>query len=380
MRIGGVFPFGEQCTAISLAAGATFTPPPGEYLIALGRVSVLQFWDNVNNLWRGLAGPGSTLPVSTDGTNYRVVNLSGVVQGCSFTPAGSAATNGIGTVATGVTVSFGTAPSSGRAAAAYPIVGGSINSTVTITQAGSGFLTPPHVFFDNPPIGGIKATAHCTLNSTGGIASIVVDNIGAGYVIAPNCYVQAQQGVYAGAPSGAAAAGPYPYPGLIGSTNGAVLTVNSTLTNSASLTGLVMTDYGVGYAGTTIPTVTLGGSISSAPTVTPIMSFSLTAATIVGGGTVYGAGVPPVFESSLGLVSATDLNNGVFLPRRASGTTTVAAGAVTVTTIEDPGFGIQKVPGISFMNTSVVPSTIATATAVVGGIQDTFILQPAVNG
>lgn len=380
MRIGGVFPFGEIASAISLGGGGTFYPTPGNYIVTTGLVTVLQYWDNLTNLWRTLLGPGSgPVPVSMDGTNWRFVNMSGVCNGVAITNAGTAYPNGIGVAATGVTLGFGSAPSAGRSAAGYVIVGGAINSTVAITQAGSGFVVPPHLVFDAPPTGGIKATGHCTLTTGGAIGAVVVDNPGAGYATVPNIAILPQTQFYAGAPSGGAAAPTYPAPGLIGGASGAVLTVNPALSGSGTITGVVMTDYGQGYAGTTIPTVSFtAAGLGSSGAGTAIMSMSMTGASSIVGGTSYTGG-SPIFETSLGLVQATDGANGVYLPRAARGTTTVAANAVTALNIEDPGFGFQKVPQIAIINVGDNAATIATATAVVGGIQDYSLIQPAVN-
>jgi hypothetical protein len=72
------------------------------------------------------------------------------------------------------------------------------------------------------------------------------------------------------------------------------------------------------------------------------------------------------------------LDNGFYLPRRAVGIATIAAGAVTGISIEDPGFAMQKVPLLAFVNNGSIATTQATATAVVGGIQDTSIIQTAI--
>lgn len=389
MRIGGVFNFGSPQSSVSLNGGEAYYPAAGNYLVSTGLCTVLQYQDPSEQIWRNVICPASLpVPISMDGTNWRLLNMSGVATGALVTNVGTSGTptNGIGTAATGVTVSFGAAPTNGRAASAYPIVGGSINTTVAISQAGSGFLVPPILVFDAPPLGGTRATGRVTsLTTAGGINAVTVDEIGAGYLTAPNITIIPQTQFYAGSGLGGVAAPAYPPPGNVGQSAtstanvpGAFLTVNPVLTNANRLTALVMTDYGFGYAGTTIPTITIGGTLTGAAA-TAIMAFSMQSITLVAGGVAYGAGAPPIWETSLGLVSANDQNNGVYLPRAARGVTTVSAGAVATFPIEDPGFGLQKVPTVAVINTSAIATTIATGTAVVGGIQDTSLLQLAVQ-
>lgn len=61
---------------------------------------------------------------------------------------------------------------------------GGVVTTVNITNAGAGYLTPPNVTF-SAPTSGTTATGFCTLNATGGIASIVIANAGSGYTSNP---------------------------------------------------------------------------------------------------------------------------------------------------------------------------------------------------
>src|SRR5262249_49954340 len=151
MRLGGPFPFGQGAVPVSLAGGGQFYFPAGAYLVQTGIVSCLEWFDPTLLQWRVVAAPNTEIQISPDGYNYRLVNLSGVVAGTAITNAGSGAVNGIGAAATGVTVSFGAAPSNGIAAAAYPIVGGAINTTVAITNGGPGLAHPPAPLLRPPP-------------------------------------------------------------------------------------------------------------------------------------------------------------------------------------------------------------------------------------
>ena len=392
-RIGGAFPFplaqvAEGGGLITLPSGGLFYPPPGEWLATTGNQTLMQWFDPINQMWRSVQQPAvQGQYISTDGYNYRLLNTSGACMGANITNAGSGATNGIGSVATGVSVTLG-APSSGQVnqtATAYAIVGGSVQAP-TITQAGSGFLTVPDIVIDPPPSGGIQATAIAVINSTGGISAITMVNSGAGYTASPNFWVIPQVGNYAGGPQGSFAAGAVPPVGVITTFNAVpgnqntgpagVQLTSQALTGSGTLTGIVVVNPGATYTGTTIPTVTIAGCGAAAATA--IMSFTVTSVTLGAGGAGYGSGAAPIWVTSVGLVSASN-NNSIFLPRNAIGTTVVSAGAVASFVIEDPGFGLQKVPVVSVLNTSAVATGMATGTAVVGGVNDSTLLQPRVQ-
>lgn len=391
MRIGGAFPFGQLTVPVQLAAGGVFYMPPGNYYTLLGGQSVMQFMDSNDIVWRNVGSPGTLIGVvACDGSNYRIANLSGVVVGGLITNAGSGATNGIGLTATGVTISFGAAPTNGIAASAYPVVGGKL-SGLTIAAAGSGFIFPPLISIDPPPVGGVTATATCTI-SGGVINSVTLQNPGAGYTAVPNVYITQQWNTYQGIgqpvnatvpttaqPPGAIATQQPPFlPGINWPTasGGASITCNG-LTGSGTLTGVGMASYGAGYTGATIPAVTITGCGAAA--ITPIMSMCVTSVTLGSGGSGYGAGAAPMWITSLGLVSGSDGDNGNYNPVDAQGVTTLTAGAVSAFTVESDGFGFQKVPVVAVLNTSAVATAQATGTAVCGGVADVSLISPAVE-
>ena|SRR5579872_1599481 len=270
-QIRGAFPFpyaqvAEGGGVITLASGGVWYPPPGEWLLQTSANLCVQWWDPIANTWRnGVSNSNTGDYFPSDGYNLRILNLTGIVQVASFA-AGSGGTNGIGFAATGAAVSIIASNTTGGAqATAYAIVGGSVQAP-TITQAGSGFVMPPVVVIDAPPIGGIQATATAALTAGGGIASITMSNVGAGYAASPNFYLIPQTAYYQGAPSGGVAAAPIPPPGLVFPANavpgnqntsptGAQLTSNA-LTGSGTLTGVVMINNGGGYTGTPTGTVT----------------------------------------------------------------------------------------------------------------------------
>lgn len=395
MRIGGPFPFPitDLYTGggrITLATGAVFYPPAGQYIWSSGALTLLQTFDPIQGQWITYGDPlDGSMAFDCDGSNWRLINISGTVQGGLITNAGSGAVNGIGTAATGVTIAIA-APTTGITATCYPIVGGAVVAP-TINQAGSGFLTAPFVVIDPPPYGGIQATAVASLTAGGALAAITMVNAGAGYAVAPNFYLIAQPGTYQGAPQGGVAAGAFPAPGLIDprsavpgvtpvfltGTGNALLNA-ATLTGSGTLTGIGIINNGSNYTGTTIPAFTITGAGAAAATA--VMSLTMTGISGLVAGAGYGAGAPPIWETSMGIVvTAGQLNNNDLSTTEARGVTTLSGGGVATFVIEDSGFGFQKVPTIAVINTSAIATGQATATAVVGSANDTSLLQSKVN-
>lgn len=394
-RIGGVFPFSQQMPAngdgvITLPSGGIYMIQPGNYLVTEGSQTNLQWFDPNGLIWRTTQPSDALNWISSDGTNFRLVNMSGVVIGANVTAVGSGGTNGIGATATGATVTFG-APAAGGAlatATAYPIVGGSV-AAPTVTQGGSGFLVPPLLMADPPPVGGIQATAVATISSAGVVTAVTMVNAGAGYTSTPNWYVIPQPPNYQGSGIAGVLANAFPAPGLVYPTNlpgGSTFTPNSSLTGcqltsvaltgTGTLTGIGGLNYGFGYSGTTIPVVTVTGV--GAATATAIMSMAMISVTVSTAGSGYTGAAVPIWESSLGLVSGA-FNNQIPIPRAARGVTTLTGGVVSTFVIEDPGFGFQKVPIISVFDTTSDNTTLAVGTAVVGGINDTSVLQGRVQ-
>lgn len=394
-RIGGPFPVNfSGAFPVSLSGGQIIYLPAGNFWGTLGSQTVLQWFDPVAYSWRNY---NNSTPFSfdSDGSNWRLVNMSGVVQGASITNAGSGGTNGIGAVATGTIVTFGAGSSgAGGTATGYAIIGGAL-SAPTVTQGGSGFVTPPLILIDPPPLGGIQATATATISAAGVLTAVTLTNAGAGYTSAPNIYVVPQFGFYPGLPSapGGTIAPNFP-PGQVTNaipgpfamgiapafplTAGALVT--TTLTGSGTLTGIVINGYGYGY--TTVPTITISnttGALSGAAA-TAIMSLSLTGLT---GGSGVGYTVGNVWESSLGVLTpgTTEFyNNNLLGVRTARGVLTSTAGALS---IEDNGFGFQKLLvagnfGVA-QGTSIAGTSIAFSGITMGGVTDTTVLQMMVD-
>ena len=276
-RIGGAFPLplaqvAEGGVRIALGSGGVWYFPPGEYIVTNDANTVVERWDPQEQLWAvfepAVANNGGY--ISTDGFNFRLHNVTGVISGNTITNAGSGMTNGIGATATGVSIAYAASNTTGYpTATGYVIIGGTIGAP-TVTQAGSGFLVPPAIIIDPPPPGGIQATAIAVMTAAGssGIASVTIVNAGAGYTSIPNFWIVPQPALYQGGPSGGVAAGPVPSPGLVypgnalpgnqnTSATGAQLT-GVALTGSGTLTGVHMINSGGGYTGAATVTFTGG--------------------------------------------------------------------------------------------------------------------------
>ena len=412
MRMGGPFPFNPAGSfPVSLGPGQYFYPPAGNYLVSLGGQTLLQTWDPINSNWRNLSpAPQATTAISVDGYNYRLINWSGVVAGALITNAGSGGVNGIGPTATGTSVAVAAPGGTGQTAKGYVVIGGAVGTaggSMTVTQAGSGFVVPPLILVDAPPVGGVQCTAISTITAGGALNSVTIVNPGAGYTSVPNVYVIPQFLDYPGQPTlpggagqtlyfppgqiaigpGSAAPGVLPQTFMQGltaafPTSAGALVTAPALAGSGTLTAIVLTDAGSAY-NTTVPAISFsGGSLAGGVAATAVMSWAVQSATQTAGtGFVVGEAI----QSTMGyLFSGTTaqrlLLNDYVLPRMMTGVLTNTNGTFS---IEDPGFGMQVVltsPNLGVQyNAAAAPTVAATYTIVMGGINDTSILQMAIN-
>jgi hypothetical protein len=380
LPIGISFSPTRGTNAVTLAASEVFVLPAGTYLIAPGQYSSIQFLDPVVGVWRTIDASVSGFPslVDSDGGNIRIANLTGTAVGALITNSGSSYTNGIGSTATGLTVTI-----SAGASTWVPVVGGAINSTVTVTAGGSGYLYPPVLVIDAPPTGGVQATATCTI-SAGAVNAVTVINQGAGYVTAPNVAVINDSRDTAG--------------------SGAILTVNATLANSGGLTALYPSNNGTAVTNTTtVPTFTFSPASSTAATC--LMNWTLYAGsnqatfgsgtstfTVGTAGVAYAANSKFLATTIGGIVTSSPASNtagpiistGLVQPRPAQllGTAT-AGGAIGSTEMNgalvlDYGFGWQSAPVtvVSGAGSITTVPVITTASTLMGGVYDTSFIQP----
>jgi len=358
---------------VTLGAGEVFNIPPGTWWVKTGPYTFLQWADPFGLQWKiRPCAKEDTVFVESDGSNWRLANTTGCPIGAVITTGGATNpyTNGIGTAATGVTVT----PSAG-ASVWVPVVGGAVSLTLATstgtTTAGTGYNFPPICVVDAPPAGGLQATAIVTSLTTGTVpvAAVQIINQGAGYTTVPKV-------TFIPDPREASASVPGP-------TTNAVVVL--TLTATGQLTGLYPVAHG--SAQTSVPTLTITTATTTA-LATVLMNFTVTGqgAYTTGGSSLGSLTLLSVSNTAASLTNfiTNPLHNGVQLtfPRPARIVATLSGGvasSTTGTTIEDGGLGIQQVPSMVPLysitsTTAVVPQP---GTATVGGITDTSYIQAA---
>ena len=345
---------------VTLLAAQAFVLPAGQYQVNPGRYTDLQWYDTVSLRWRTyVTQPGQPATISSDGQNYRIANTTGTAIGAVITNVGANLTNGYNPV----TVT----PNTGNSTWGT-LVGGSVNTTVTVTTGGN-FSLPPIIVWQpgsNQGAPYLQPTFTANLNSNGTINTVSVVYGGAGLASAGTIQALNQPGDN--------------YPG------GANISLNATLTNSGNLTAmwpLTMGNTGL----TAVPTFTFN---PSGPAATAIMNFTVSNFTVTTAGGNLGVSQPIAINTANGIVTATqnaaltgsDYAQGLAMPRPAwivanSGANANGNSNVGVI-VQDAGFHLQAVPVLfatpANSNGSIVTLPILAAT--VGGITDTSYLQP----
>lgn len=362
--------------SVNLQSGSAWVVPNGNFILKLAPQSVLQWLDSNSGLWRTTDSGYSShpIPVSSDGTNFRVLNISGTIQGVNVTAAGTLYKQA------NTTVSFA-APAAGTpsiTATGTPIIGGSLSFTVT--SGGTGYTNP--IFLIPPPqlCGGTPGLcipadiAACTL--TAGVISAPTGGFaGAGYVSAPLASsITLTPAQFASSPQVYLNSNAILIIDPAGS--GAVITAaitNGTAT-SGGLTGIVMTNPGAGYDGTHIPAVTITGATGSSATATALPSMALKSVTVAGTNTGYTSSV--LIETSLsnGTTNAQPIYDEFVLPRAARASAAQSGGVVGTPIVEDAGNGFQTVPLAKQVGNATADGSVnATFTAVVGGVNNQLL-------
>ena len=233
---------------ITMAAGQALPIPGGDWAINLGKYTTLQYLDPVSGVWMGETAEPGVNYVHSDGQNIRIANLTGCPIGAVITNAGTNYVQASTTVSASAGGSLWTA-----------IVGGALNTSLSITSAGSGYTiapivlipAPTNVALTNP---GVQATAYASISS-GTVSGITVTNQGAGYLTAPSITLL-----------------PSPYDPNYGSIVNA--TATATLTGSGTVTAVLCTNNGAPQA--SAPTLTIAG-VGSSATATATMCWTATA-------------------------------------------------------------------------------------------------------
>ena len=342
-----------------LAAGEIWTVPPGRWSISSGSgYSQVQWLDPVSGLWRPINPAVQYLTVNSDGTNYRVANLTGCAVGALVTNVGSGYVQSSTIVTASAGGSLWTA-----------IVGGAVNSTVTIgadskgNVGGTNFTYPPILVVQAPPAGGVQATMTCTV-SGGAINAVTVVDQGAGYQSAPGVLVI-----------------PNPMDPSLGLIT--IPTLTTTLTGAGDIAAVLCTN--PGSPQTSAPTLTISGAGSSA-TATAIMCLTVTAAT-VGAGSGYGgvagqiATAGGIVTTAAGAIVNPSISTGLFIPRPAQIYAPVSGGSLGTPLVVNGGlFQVAPLPVLVVNPTSAAP-TVGTAPALtMGSATDMILVQNLGSG
>ena len=353
---------GNPTNVVEIQAGQaiplTFNNQGGWYYVRNGGYSVVQQLDPVTGLWRK-AGAGATAGgieylFVDPGNNYRLANMTGCAVAALLTSGGSGYT-GVPTVV-----------SSGGSSLWKAIVGGAVNTTVTVTNGGSGYTYPPLVLFAAPPAGGLQATGYCTL-SAGAVSTVTVTDQGAGYASAPpvsfiNDLRETNN------------------PGS-GVTTGSGASAITTLTGSQTVTAVVCTDFGNPV--TTLPTLTFSGGGGSSAAATVLMCWSITGYTVVTAGAgLAGTFVQITAEDALPLTTPAYTNpssQGGWIGKRNANikapiSATGVAAIGTTGQIYDGGI-YTSAPIPLVIPTASVVTTAPVVTVAVGGQNDVCYIQ-----
>lgn len=349
----GLKTLANPSTSVTLQGGQYAVLPAGQWMVMPGKYTFLQFYCPQLRTWRNLNASYAQQPfmVSSDGYNYRLFNPTGCVVGAVVTNGGTANTSKNGVWVAGSDSTAGVTVTTTGGATFNAIVGGEINTTVTVTAGGSGYVLPPIITFSNPAPGGWPATGYATLTG-GAVSSVTVTNQGAGYTSAPTVTVTPVAGD----------------PGT-----GCVLTAAVASTNSGKLVGVTMANFGSAY--TSVPTLTVAG-LAGSPAATAIMCFAVATATTVTGGTHYANGAQVIYNAGTTSGSNTTTNpaytTGLYQVRNGFQTRTTSADG-TGGTIVDAGLSQvdhSNLCTIAFASDGTIPGATTFASGAVGGVVD----------
>lgn len=248
---------GQPTNTFDLQPSQVFIVPSGTWYIG-HKYARIQEYDPVSGIWRNIGDDGPWGYVRSDGVNVRLANQTGCAIGALITNVGSGYT------------SNPTVTASAGSSIWLPIIGGAINTSVTVVAGGSGYTYAPIVQFSQPPYPGIPATGYCTLSS-GAVSTVTVVDQGAGYTQAPTVTFIND-----------------PREGVNGVSVGSGAAATSTTTGAGTLTGLLTLDHGTAL--TSLPTLTFSGGGGSSAAATVLMDWSITGGAVTTAGAGYSAG------------------------------------------------------------------------------------------
>ena len=353
-------------TAVTLQSGQSAILPSGQYIVTLGRYSVMQWYDPVSTTWRTFQNSGynnGPFPFLSDGFNYRIINLSGTVVGGVITtlgtsnaakigvwPAGSSSTTGV----TAIVAAPANAPT--VTATMNVIVGGAVSQTVVVTAGGSGYVMPPSLTFSAPPTGGLNATGYAVV-TTGAVSSVVMTNQGAGYTSAPTVTVTSSVGD----------------PGTGAVITAALVPSTGTTIGYGQTVAVTMASYGGGYA--TVPVITVAGMTSTA--ITAVTCLSVITAPTLSSATNYGTIASQVVlpaqrtaATTAGSMKNPDYSTDLFSMRNGLCAVGTSASLASQTLI-DGGMSqldVANLPTVMFSMNGTIGAAFTSASGASGGV------------
>lgn len=335
---------------VGLAAGDAIPIPPGQQFVSPGPYSFFQYLDPINGGWRGFNTARSADGgfFWSDGVNYRLANLTGCPVAAVVTVGGS------GYVAASTTVTASSGGSTWQ-----PIVGGMV-SLNTISVAGSGYGIAPLLFIQEPPFPGVQATGH-TVITGGSVSSIVLDNVGAGYINTPSAVII-----------------PSPYdPNLPTLPVQAVAAFG--IIGSGSITAVICTDNGA-PTGASAPTLTVSG-VGTGASVIAVQCLTITSGSVAAGGAGFTGGGGGITVGGLTTAVPEWVNPAIQLtgaiPRQAQfGFFSTGGSLISISTIYDGGlfFGTPEVLAVA--GSGNLQTGSASVTVVLGSATDTSRIVP----
>ena len=342
---------------ISLAAGQVWPiQPAGSYWVIPGKYTTLQLYDPILQTYvtvgGAAAGNGEPQYIESDGSNYRLANLTGCPVGAIVTAAGTGFTS-----APSVTIASGSS--------VWQPVLGSYVSAVTVSNGGTNYTYAPTVTFSAPPAGGVPATGYIAAAqfSGGVVTGVTMINKGGGYLSPPTVTFVND-----------------PREGLNGTTVGYGASGVAALAGSGGVNAVICLDPGnTIYTATTAFTTSGGGG--SGLTVSPIFCLAITGVSAAAGGpfnanTGFVAELSAVdsFSTTVSAPLNVAISNHLVKVRKASvllaattGSVLTSAGAVIV----DGGIYSAFSPIAQILAIPTAITTTPTVTFALGGIADT---------
>jgi hypothetical protein len=230
--------------------------------------------------------------------------------------------------------------------------------SISVTNAGSGYVTPPDVRIVSGTGAGEGATAYCVLNQNGGVIQVVITNRGSGYYDTPKVLF------FGGGGTGATAEAVVSSPGSGAS---AIARINGSVIYAR------VTNQGSGYQ--TSPAVTvLDAKPVGAPEKAVLQSRILgkiDAISVTSGGSKYtidsyGFEDGKVgFDDAMRYAAPRVINEWLAASGSPTLTATVSGGVVTAVSVSDQDNLFYNVPAITFSDTQAVRTdTVLTRKAV----------------